>query len=102
MKFRLLFNPEFYDDLEQAVEWYETQQPGLGTKFFQTVGKRTSELQTTALNFAIRYDDIRCFPLKRFPYMIHYRIDIENDLVKIEGLFHNSRSPQIWKNRTAT
>lgn len=23
--------------------------------------------------FAVRYDDIRCMPIEKFPYLIHYR-----------------------------
>lgn len=99
MRFILAFNPEFYTDLEHAIDWYESQQPGLGNKFFLTVRNKTSRLQSAALNFAIRYDDIRCLPINKFPYMIHYRIDIEHRLVKIEALFHTSRNPEVWGGR---
>jgi hypothetical protein len=30
MKFRILYNPEVYDDLVKAIEWYEDKQVGLG------------------------------------------------------------------------
>ena len=71
MRFNLEFNPEFYDDLEQAFDWYNEQQPGLGSKFYLNVKKLISRLKTSAYNFAIRYDDIRCLPMKEFPFMIH-------------------------------
>jgi hypothetical protein len=99
MKFILEFNPDFYHDLLQAMDWYENQQPGLGNKFFRTVKKQSKELQSTAMNFALRYDDIRCKPLKKFPYMIHFRIDSAARSVKIEALFHTSRDPNDWQKR---
>ncbi len=99
MKFKLKFNPEFYNDLLQAIYWYDEQRLGLGSKFYLSVKKQVAQLNTSALNFPIRYDDIRCLPLKTFPYMVHYRIDIENKLVKIEALFHTSRNPSVWRKR---
>ncbi len=99
MKFKLKFNPEFYDDLIQAIDWYNEQQPGLGSKFYSSVKKQVTQLNATAFNYSIRYDDIRCLPLKTFPYMVHYQIDIENKIVKIEALFHTSRDPSVWKKR---
>jgi len=99
MKFILEFNPDFYFDLLQAMDWYENQQHGLGKKFFSTVKQHSKELQSTAMNFAIRYDDIRCMPLKKFPYMIHYRVDSVEGSVKIEALFHTSRDPNDWQKR---
>jgi hypothetical protein len=29
MKFRVLYNPEVYDDLKEAMDWYEERQSGL-------------------------------------------------------------------------
>ena len=99
MRFTLSFNPEFYTDLEQAIDWYEEQRPGLGKNFYLSVRDQILRLQSTALNFSIRYDDIRCLTMKKFPYMIHYRIDIETCSVKIEALFHTSRNPAVWSKR---
>jgi hypothetical protein len=31
--------------------------------------------------------------------MIHYRIDLNNKVVKVEALFHTSRDPEIWSQR---
>jgi hypothetical protein len=39
MRYRLEFNPEFYHDLEQAIDWYEELKPGLGMKFYLCVKK---------------------------------------------------------------
>ena len=29
MKFKVIYNPEVYDDIQQAVDWYNEQKPGL-------------------------------------------------------------------------
>lgn len=100
MKFSVLYNPEVYNDLLAAIDWYEDKQAGLGYKFLITAKKQLNSLQTSALQYAVRYDDIRCFPLKKFPYMIHYRVDMENKTVKVEAVFCTFQNPDRWKERS--
>jgi hypothetical protein len=99
MRYRLAFNPEFYHDLQQAIDWYEEQKPGLGMKFYLSVKEQTLRLKTEPLKFAVRYDEIRCVPLKQFPYLLHYQTDFDNKLVKVEALLHTSRNPDEWRAR---
>jgi hypothetical protein len=76
MRFKVLYNPDFFNDLIQAVDWYNEQQLGLGDRFYKSVKKKTTKLSTTALQFAVRYVDIRCTRIDKFPYLMHYRVDI--------------------------
>jgi hypothetical protein len=99
MKFTVAYNPEFFNDLVLAVDWYNDKQVALGEKFFDSVKKQTAKLSTSALLFAVRYDDIRCMRIEKFPYLVHYRIDEKIATVKVEALFHTSRSPKIWHDR---
>ena len=99
MKYTIIFNPDFYNDIEQAVDWYNDKQKGLRDKLFQSIKKQTKKLSSDALNFAIRYDDVRCLLIDKFPYMVHYRIIEQIKTVKIEALFHTSRNPEIWLNK---
>ncbi len=100
MKFKVVYNPDFYEDIVQAMDWHNEKQPGLGGKLFNAVKKLTRKLTTSALHYAIRYDDIRCMPIEKFPYVVHYRVDEQNKIVKIEALFHSSRNPGLWDKRT--
>jgi hypothetical protein len=100
MKYKVLYNPEFYDDLQQAVDWYNEQQPGLGNRFYTTAKKHLNSLESYALHYAVRYDDIRCMPIKKFPYMVHYRIDMDKKTVKVDAVLSTDRNSEIWKKRT--
>jgi len=99
MKFVVEYNPEFFNDLVQAVDWYDDRQIGLGKRFFNQVRKQTEKLSTSALFFAVKYDNIRCFRIEKFPYMVHYRVNEETATVNVEALFHTSRNPKIWQER---
>jgi len=99
MKYVVEYNPEFFDDLVLAVDWYNGIQIGLGTRFFNKVKEQTTKLSTLALLFAVKYDDIRCMHIEKFPYLVHYRVNEQTSTVKVEALFHTSRNPEIWHER---
>jgi hypothetical protein len=99
MRFKVEYNPDFFDDLTQAVDWYNERQSGSGDRFYRNVKKQTEKLSTSALLFAVKYDDIRCVLIETFPYLVHYRINHQTKTVKVEALFHTSRNPAIWKGR---
>jgi hypothetical protein len=37
MKFKVEYNPDFYDDITQAVDWYNEKQAGLGDRLFRNI-----------------------------------------------------------------
>ncbi len=99
MKFTVEYNPDFYNDIVEAVDWYNEKQAGLGDRFFRIIKRQTAKLSTSALHFAIKYDDIRCLTMDKFPYLIHYRVNEQTKTVKVEAMFHTSRDPKIWDER---
>jgi hypothetical protein len=74
MAFKLIYAAEVYDDLQQSIDWYNERQTGLGTRFFKAVKEQIQRIKKTPYGFAVRYDDVRCAKLKRFPHMIHFKI----------------------------
>jgi hypothetical protein len=99
-RFKVEYNPDFFDDIVQSVDWYNKQRAGLGDRFYRCVKKQTAKLATNALCYAVRYSDIRCMCIEKFPYMVHYRVNEQTKTVKIEALFHTSRDPKICIERT--
>ena len=99
MKFNVEYNPDFFNDIVQAVDWYNEKQAGLGDRLFNNIKKQTIKLSTSALHFAVN-DDIRCLGIDKFPYLIHYRVNEQTKTVKVEALFHTSRDPNIRDERT--
>ncbi len=98
MGFKIIYNPEVQNDLQSAVNWYNEQQHGLGKRFLSTAKKHLNSLKDSASHYAIRYDDIYCMPFKKFPYIAHYSIDHDNKTIK--AVFHKSRDPEKWHQRT--
>ena len=96
-KFTLDIEPEAFDDIQDAVDYYNSRKAGLGKRFFNTVDKHFDFLKKDYFSFAVRYDDIRCVPVKKFPYMIHYRVLESQETVSVKAVFCMRVDPSKWE-----
>ena len=98
MTFNLLVEPEALDDIQQAVDWYNMQKKGLGKRFFNVVRK---SFKTLAKNpfFAVRYDNVRCLSVEKFPFLIHYTVDEQNKQIQVFAVINTNRNPDLWIER---
>jgi len=98
MSFRVRIEPEAHQDIQEGIDWYNEQEPGLGRKFHSEVKAYIEKLKINPF-FQIRYDEVHCLPMKQYPYMLHYTVDKERKVITIRGVFKTSRTPKIWKSR---
>ncbi len=99
MSFKVIINKKAIKDIEETVEYYNKQSYGLGSKFESVLDEFIQVLETNP-SFRIRYDKVRCLPIKTFPYMIHFSINEKREIVKIHAVLNTKRNPKIWENRT--
>lgn len=92
------FTKEALHDLEEILLWYEEQRLGLSYDFELCLEAGLFEINRNPQSFQKRYKKVKIKFIKRFPYGIHYLINLES--IIIVGVFHTSRSPKNWKNRT--
>ena len=71
MRFKLIVENRALNEIDKAVEYYNDRQKGLGKKFVNDLNNCFTAIKKTPY-FQIRYDDVRCAPLKKFPFLIHY------------------------------
>jgi hypothetical protein len=100
MGFKLVYAAEVFDDLQENIDWYNQKQHGLGSRFFKAVKEQISRIKKTPYNIAIRYDDVRCAKVKRFPYLVHFKIFEGLNIIKVIAVFSTHRDPAIWEERT--
>lgn len=84
--------PRALYDIQDAVYYYESLSPGLGRKFFEEVDTFMQVL-TKSPFYQVRYDNVRCLPLKKFPYIIHFRVDEVQRLVRVEAIINCHQNP---------
>ena len=103
MLYRIVFVSEVFHDIQQAVDWYNVKQNGLGKRFFSSVKHSLSLLKKDPFCIAIKYDKIRCIPISKFPYNIHYRVEADSQTIVVFAVYHTAREPittDIIKKRT--
>lgn len=99
MKYKVLIDNEAISDIQSAAEWYNHQLPNLGERFKDQVKQQINSLKNKPTVFAIRYDNVRCMIVKKFPFMIHFVVDKKSSTVIVYALFHTSRNPDVWKRK---
>jgi len=93
LKYKLKIEPEAKDDIQDNIKWYNEQQKSLGKRFYKEVKDFLNSLETNPF-YAIKYDNIRCLPLKKFPYTIHFSVNEDDNIIIVRAVFQTSRKPK--------
>ena len=93
--FTVIFSPVAIDDVEKTVDYYEEQQPGLGKRFAAQLQLTLNVIKRNPFFASVRYDDIRCAAIKKFPYLVHYYIDENELLITIIAVYSTYKEP-LW------
>jgi toxin ParE1/3/4 len=95
--YQLLISDESRFDILDAVSWYEERVPGLGKELENCLDEGFNKILSNALHYQKRYKNLRIHFINKFPYGIHYLV--EENVIKVFGVFHTSRSPRNWTSR---
>ena len=95
MNYKLLISPEAELDIEEAFEWYEEHNPGLGFEFIRAVDSCLASIGRNLSTYPLVHRDVRRALIRRFNYGIFYLI--EEDKIVITACFHVKRDPQQWQ-----
>lgn len=97
MRFHLKIDTDALNDIQETFEWYEMQLKGLGLRYKTQTKKQINSLKKDPYLFSIKYNEIRCRKIEKFPFLIHYLINENTKTVTVFAIFHTSRNPEIWK-----
>jgi plasmid stabilization system protein ParE len=95
VKFELSISEAAKSELREAFLWYEDQLVNLGDKFQEEIFSAFESIKSNPNKFQIRYENVRVYFLRKFPFGIHYT-QSEN-LIIIIGIFHTSQNPEKWR-----
>ena len=93
----LIVNPEAEADLADARAWYDGQRAGLGDVLLTRVEEIFARIQRTPELFGKVFQELRLARVRRFPYVVVYRID--EDQITVVAIYHTSRDPRGWHRR---
>ncbi len=97
MTFKVYLQPDAEMDIEDAANWYEFQQKGLGGGFLDEMLRAFKKIADNPFIYAVVYRETRRALIRRFPFAVYYRI--EEDSIIVIAVMHGSRHPKRWQKR---
>ncbi len=95
MSYQPKLRPELLDDVAEAFAWYQGRAAGLGHEFLRMYFAAIAGVARNPLLFQVVYADFRRILLRRFPYVLYYRL--ERDTIVFFLLFHCARNPAVLR-----
>jgi toxin ParE1/3/4 len=95
------FHPEALLEYAEATNYYLREaSPRVADTFITRVESAVRDVCESPTRWRIVDEpDIRRYVLRRFPYVLYYRWEAEQEHVTIYAVMHCSREPGYWKHR---
>lgn len=95
---KIVFRPIAELEANEAYDWYEEREKGLGERLRHSIKQAIDLIQARPLTFPVVFgSNVRHAVIQDFPYRIVFSVD--NDTIVIFAIFHASRNPMIWRGR---
>ena len=94
---RVRFATYARQELDDAIRFYELENPGLGTRFKDEVRKAALRIAAYPQAWSVERGDIRKCLLHTFPYKLLY--SVEEDHILVIAVAHQHRKPAYWIDR---
>lgn len=93
---------EATEEVAEAVNWYESESPGLGLEFFEAVEAAIDLIEADIIPLQqlpreAHTKEARRLILKRFPYDVV--VLKRSDEILVIAVAHHSRKPGYWRKR---
>lgn len=95
--FRVEFHPDAAAEARAAREWYHERSPEAGRAFIDELTKAIDSIAEAPLRWPESAQGVRRFLLRRFPFLIVYRV--AGPVVQVIAVAHGRRKPGYWKAR---
>jgi plasmid stabilization system protein ParE len=90
-------HPEAKEEAALAGEWYFSHDPVAGVRFLGALRRAVERVVETPLSWPRYIGRTRFVRLRRFPYIVVYRVTRKT--LKVIAIAHTSRKPGYWKSR---
>jgi toxin ParE1/3/4 len=97
MSVPVIIRPDAERDLISGRDWYESQRSDLGAEFVTAVEDVFDRISAMPELYAPEYRNVRRVKLRRFPYVVYYRIIPAG--LEVLAVLHGSVNPGKWRSR---
>lgn len=91
------FLPEADREMIEAARYYQSLSSGLGDDYLAEVERAVQSIASSPQTWPVLEGDLRRRLIKRFPFVILYRI--EPNKILIVAVAHLRKKPGYWKKR---
>ena len=96
------FEPDARVEYHEAIRYYamESRDAGVASRFVTAVESAVETIcAAPALWRVVEPPDVRRYVLRRFPFVLYYRYQRAEELIRILAIMHASRQPGYWRKR---
>jgi len=97
--YRLILSDKAEQDIQDAVQWYDSQRKGWGFEFAYCLEERLEMIAQFPYMYPIVYKNARKALIRKFPYVVLYYIEEANKTVCVFPVVSTHRSSGIWRRR---
>jgi plasmid stabilization system protein ParE len=97
VKREIVFRPLAKLELDEAVDWYEKREAGLGCELKEAVDQLLARIAAAPEQFRTARGSVRRAVLRRFPYILYFLP--EPRAVVVLAVFHGKRDPRQLEGR---
>lgn len=87
--------PKARNEIFKAFDWYEEQKEGLGDKFGDEIQISINKILANPNHYPAKIISIREFIVKKYPFIIVYKVSEKKKEVIITSIFHTKRNPKL-------
>jgi plasmid stabilization system protein ParE len=94
---RLTSHRAVQSEIWEACDWYDERKDGLGDESFEEFERVLGLIGRSPLRFSPSTLSRRKAPMRRFPYVIYFRVSLSE--IRVLAVCHEKRHPDYSKNR---
>ena len=96
MDYKIKYTKQAVSELNKAYSWYRSKESDLGERFKNTFRKIKINLKENPKIFKeVGTNHRRAILSSSFPYKVHYLVDDKTRVIKIIGIFHQSKNMEM-------
>jgi plasmid stabilization system protein ParE len=99
MTYSISFISQAQQDIIDSIAWYNSEKENLGLEFYERLKFHFTLLTKNPLHYSLRNKTFRVAKIRRFPYLIYFKVEQSKRSLVVLAVLHTSRNPNIIKNR---
>jgi toxin ParE1/3/4 len=97
MNLPIVLRIEASQDVEQAQNYHEGRQEGLGQAFLDRLKDTLDAIRSTPDLYSAVWRNVRTAKMRKIQFIVYYRVN--DDRIEVLAIMHGHRSARAWRGR---